>query len=296
VDTIYTEIKLSLRCTVKKFRLLILLFTALCLPSHADTLRYNKGEDPNADYCVAMLKLALSKINSDHQLEPIYAEMTQVRQVEDIKNGKLDVMWAGTSKELEDEVEPVRVPLFKGLLGHRFLIIRKGDQARFNNIENINDLRRIALGQGTAWIDTKVLEANQLNVVKTMKYQNLFYMLDGSRFDAFPRAVFEPFNEIASRPDLALTVEERLMLVYKMDFYLFVGKDNKQLARDLERGLDMAIADGSFDEIFMSSPLVQEAISKGNLKNRIVIPLDNPFNSPETPIDRAEYWIDPKSL
>ena len=281
---------------MKNIRLLMLLLATLSLSSQADTLRYNKGQDPNADYCVEMLKLALSKIGSNHQLEPIYGEMTQTRQVEDVKNGKLEVMWAGTSKELEDEVEPVRVPLFKGLLGHRFLIIRKGDQARFNNVKDINDLRNIALGQGTAWIDTKVLEANQLNVVKTMKYQNLFYMLDGSRFDAFPRAVFEPFNEIASRPELPLAVEERLMLVYKMDFYLFVNKQNKKLARDLERGLDMAIADGSFDKIFMSSPLVQEAISKGNLKNRIVIPLDNPFNSPETPIDRAEYWIDPKSL
>jgi hypothetical protein len=46
----------------------------------------------------------------------------------------------------------------------------------------------------------------------------------------------------------------------------------------------------------MSSPSVQEAISKGDLKNRIVIPLDNPFNSKETPIDRAELWIDPKTL
>lgn len=262
----------------------------------AVNLRYNKGEDPNADYCVAMLKLALSKIGGNYTYEPVFGEMTQTRQVEDVKNGKLDVMWAGTSKDIEDEVEPARVPLYKGLLGHRFLIIRKGDQARFDSVKNINDLRSIALGQGTAWIDTKVLEANQLNVVKTMKYQNLFYMLDGSRFDAFPRAVFEPFNEIATHPELNLAVEEHLMLVYKMDFYLFVNKNNKQLARDLERGLDIAIADGSFDKIFFSSPLVQEAISKGNLKNRIVIPLDNPFNSPETPIDRAEYWIDPKTL
>jgi hypothetical protein len=281
---------------VKSIRFFIVVILFLSIQTQAATLRYNRGGDPNVDYCIAMLSLALSKIGSDYQLEGVPGEMTQVRQVEAIKNGELDVMWAGTSKELEDEVEPIRVPLFKGLLGHRFLIIRQGDQARFNQVENIQDLRSISLGQGTAWIDTKVLEANQLKVVKTMKYQNLFYMLDGGRFDAFPRAVFEPFNEIAGLPQLPLAVEERLMLVYKMDFYLFVSKNRKQLARDLERGLDMAIADGSFDKIFMSSPLVQEAISKGNLKNRIVIPLDNPFNSPETPIDRAEYWIDPKHL
>jgi hypothetical protein len=264
--------------------------------SYALTLRYSDTADPTVAYCVQMLKLSLDHIDKTYELIPVKGEMTQVRQVEGVKNGSLDVMWAGTSKELEEELEPIRVPLFKGLLGHRFLIIRKGDQPKFNAIKNIQDLRAVALGQGTAWIDTKILEANQLKVVKTMKYQNLFYMLEGSRFDAFPRAVFEPFIEIESRPNLNLVVEENLMLVYKMDFYFFVNKNNKQLARDLERGLDMAIADGSFEKLFLSSPNVQEAISKGNLKNRIVIPLDNPFNSPETPIDRSEYWIDPTSL
>jgi hypothetical protein len=273
-------------------------FSNILIPmySYALTLRYSDTADPTVAYCVQMLKLSLDHIDKTYELIPVKGEMTQVRQVEGVKNGSLDVMWAGTSKELEEELEPIRVPLFKGLLGHRFLIIRKGDQPKFNAIKNIQDLRAVALGQGTAWIDTKILEANQLKVVKTMKYQNLFYMLEGSRFDAFPRAVFEPFIEIESRPNLNLVVEENLMLVYKMDFYFFVNKNNKQLARDLERGLDMAIADGSFEKLFLSSPNVQEAISKGNLKNRIVIPLDNPFNSPETPIDRSEYWIDPKSL
>lgn len=264
--------------------------------SHALTLRYSDTGDATVSYCVGMLKLSLDHLDKKYELVPVKGDMTQTRQVEDVKNGALDIMWAGTSKDLEEIMEPVRVPLYKGLLGHRVLIIRKGEQYKFNGIKNINDLRQVALGQGTAWIDTKILEANQLKVVKTMKYQNLFYMLDGSRFDAFPRAVFEPFNEIASRTNLPLTVEENLMLVYKMDFYFFVNKNNVQLARDLERGLDMAIADGSFEKQFLTSPNVQEAIAKGNLKNRIVIPLDNPFNSPQTPVDRTEYWIDPKHL
>jgi hypothetical protein len=160
----------------------------------------------------------------------------------------------------------------------------------------LEDLKKVKLGQGTAWIDTKILESNGLNLVKTMKYQNLFYMLDGGRFDAFPRAVFEPFSEVANYPNLGLTVEKRLMLVYKMDFYLFVNKNNKKLAKELELGLNRAIADGSFEKLFLSAPSVQEAIAKGDLKNRVVIPLDNPFNSKETPIDRAELWIDPKLL
>lgn len=263
----------------------------------AATLKYNQSEsDPNGFYAEKMIKLALEHVDSKYDLQRVPGALTQVRMVEDAMNGTLDIIWAGTSKELEDQLEPVRIPLYKGLLGHRFLIIRKGDQFKFDNVNSLEDLKKVKLGQGTAWIDTKVLESNGLNVVKTMKYQNLFYMLDGSRFDAFPRAVFEPFSEVASYPKLDLTVEKRLMLVYKMDFYLFVNKNNKKLARELELGLNRAIADGSFEKLFLSAESVQEAIAKGDLKNRVVIPLDNPFNSKETPIDRAELWIDPKAL
>lgn len=274
-----------------------LLFLAWNNSASAETFKINLADaDPNGPYMATMIKLAFEHLGRKVEFQPVTDDMTQTRLQEDTLNGKLDIMWAGTSKELEDELEPIRIPMFKGLLGHRLLIIRKDDQAKFDKVNSIEDLRQIPLGQGTAWIDTKVLEANGLKVVKTMKYQNLFYMLDGSRFDAFPRAVFEPFSEVDKRPNLNLAVEKHLMLVYKMDFYLFVSKNNKQLARDLELGLNRAIADGSFEKVFLSAPSVQEAISKGNLKSRVVIPLNNPFNSKETPIDRPELWIDPASL
>lgn len=276
-----------------------LLLSALFIAGacRAETLKINLSEtDPNGPYMAAMIKLAFEHLGRKVEFQPVNEGMTQTRLQEDTLNGRLDVMWAGTSKELEEQLEPIRIPVFKGLLGHRLLIIRKDDQAKFDNVKNIDDLRKIPLGQGTAWIDTKILESNGLKVVKTMKYQNLFYMLDGGRFDAFPRAVFEPFSEVEKKPELNLTVEKRLMLVYKMDFYLFVSKTNKQLARDLELGLNRAIADGSFEKLFLSDKSVQEAISKGDLRNRIVIPLDNPFNSKETPIDRPELWIDPATL
>ena len=270
---------------------------AMSAYTSAATLKYNQSEsDPNGFYAEKMIKLALEHIDTKYELQIVPGSLTQVRMVEDAMNGSLDIIWAGTSKDLEEQLEPVRIPLYKGLLGHRFLIIRKGDQARFDGINTLEDLKKVKLGQGTAWVDTKILEANALNVVKTMKYQNLFFMLDGGRFDAFPRAVFEPFSEVASYPNLNLTVESRLMLVYKMDFYLFVNKNNKKLARELELGLNRAIQDGSFEKVFLSAKSVQEAIAKGDLKNRVVIPLDNPFNSKETPIDRAELWIDPNSL
>lgn len=270
---------------------------AVTISASAEVLKYNQSDsDPNGYYAEKMIKLALSHIDTKYELQVVPGNLTQTRMVEDTLNNSLDIIWAGTSRDLEEQLELVKIPLYKGLLGHRLLIIRKGDQAKFDQVKNIEDLRKLRLGQGTAWADTKILQANGLNVVKTMKYQNLFFMLDGGRFDAFPRAVFEPFGEVDKHPELNLTVEKRLMLVYKLDFFLFVNKSKQKLARDLELGLNRALADGSFDKVFMSSPSVQEAITKGDLKNRIVIPLDNPLITNQVPVEREELWIDPSSL
>ena len=86
------------------------------------------------------------------------------------------------------------------------------------------------------------------------------------------------------------------MLVYKMPFYFFVAPSNKQLAADLELGLNRAIADGSFEKTFRNCPNVQEAIQKADMKNRTVFQLNNPGLPRLTPVDRPELWVDPKTL
>jgi hypothetical protein len=133
-------------------------------------------------------------------------------------------------------------------------------------------------------------------VVKANKYHSLLHMVDGGRFDAFPRGVQEPWSEVNSIPGLELGVEKRIMLVYKMPFYFFVSKNNTKLARDLELGLNRAIADGSFDELFFKDPSVRNAVEQGDLKNRMVFHLDNPSLPKETPVDRRELWLDLSNL
>ncbi|MCX4029761.1 hypothetical protein H0A36_18915 [Endozoicomonas sp. SM1973] len=47
---------------------------------------------------------------------------------------QLDVVWSMTSIERETLFTPVRIPLLKGLLGHRIFIIRNGEEQRFEGI------------------------------------------------------------------------------------------------------------------------------------------------------------------
>lgn len=256
-------------------------------------IRLNEPTDGNGRYAVQMLNLALSRIDTKYKLEMRDGTgETQGRTLNDVATGKLDILWTATDAELEETLLPIRIPLYKGLLGHRIFIIRKGDQARFDRVRTFEDLKQFKFGQGTTWADTKILEANGLTVVKTMKYEGLFFMLDGERFDAYPRGVQEPWQELITYSKLPLAVENKIMVVYQMPFYLFTSKDNKKLAADLERGFNIAIADGGFDEIFYNSPVVQSVADNAGIDERMIFRIKNPTMSKETPIDRPELWLD----
>ncbi|OZY86938.1 diguanylate cyclase [Cellvibrio mixtus] len=249
-------------------------------------------------YSVRMLTLALAHASTRYDIVPDAdgGQRTQGRYIEDLRTGRIDVMWAASDASIEEQVLPVRIPLLKGLLGHRIFLIHKNSQSKFDAVNTLDDLKKLKLGQGATWADTKILESNGLTVVKTQKYENLFYMLDGGRFDAFPRGVQEPWGEVNKIPGLELAIEKRLMLVYKMPFYLFVSPDNPALARDIEKGLNAMIADGTFDHEFLNDPSIKKVIELADLKNRKVFYLDNPALPKGTPVDRAELWLDINSL
>lgn len=260
-------------------------------------IRVNDSSDPNGPYAVKMIQLALKHIDKKYKLVVTKEPYSQVKIMEEVTNGKLEAFWNSSNADKESKFTPVRICLYKGLLGNRIFIINKNNQSKFDNVKTLEDLKKITIGQGKTWADTKILESNGLTVVKANKYESLFLMVDGGRFDAFSRGVHEPFGELDSHPNLKdLTVEKHLMLVYRMPFYLFVSKENKALAKDLEAGLNAAIADGSFDQTFFADPAVQDVMAKADMKNRRSFFLDNPTLSKETPLDRKELWFDPKSI
>lgn len=278
--------------------LLILVLGFIWLNAHAQTktLVYNSVEDSLARYSFGLVQKSLARSQYTWQYEKVEGEISQARIIEMVKNRKLDIMWAATNQDMENTLEPIRIPLFKGLLGHRIFLIHEGDQARFNAIKTFDDVKKLKLGQGTTWADTFILRHNGITVIAANKYESLFHMVDGGRFDAFPRGVQEPWSEMASHPDLELAVEKNLMLVYKMPFYLFVSKENTVLRKELYAGLRAMIEDGSFHEYFITDPTVLDVVKKANIKNRISFHLDNPTLPPETPINDPDLWLDPTQL
>ena len=259
-------------------------------------LRVVQGNNSIESYAKGLLKLALSKLPEKYVIEESIPNSSEERMVSMLMDNQLDVVWYATTNDLEERLQPVRICIYRGLLGYRVLMIKQGTQHKFDGITTLSDLKRVSLGQGRFWADTNVLTANGLNVVKVLKYEGIFYMLDGERFDAFPRGVHEPWSEMKRYPKLALDVEKNLLISYVNPFYFFVNKSNPRLAQDIEKGLRIALEDGSFDEYFFNDPTVKDVVEKANLKNRTIIHLDNPSLPPKTPVNDKSLWFDPYSL
>lgn len=266
--------------------------------THAMIVKTNLIPDGAREkYPIHLLEAAFSYFPDEEFVHQQYHEnVNHARLQLMVQEGSLDIMWAGTTPELERDFIPIRVPLFKGLLGHRIFIIRKGDEEKFSRITQFSDLLRLKAGQGRNWGDTQILESAGINVVKPVNYPNLFHMLDGERFDYFPRAVHEPWPEVSSRPELNLSIEEKLMLVYPMPLYFFVSKHNQQLADILIEGLNRAVDDGTFNQLFLNNEDIKTAIELTNMKDRRVFRVSNPNLSPETPLDDERLWFDINQL
>lgn len=272
---------------------LFLSITFFCHFSAAATLRVIQGSHPLDAYAVGALRVALAELDTPYQLEVTPEQMTQTRVIEQLRANKIDVMWLASNQEAEDMLLPVRFPLLKGLLGYRICIINPANQHKFSAVRTLDDLRTLTFGQGYGWPDVETLRSNGLKVVVTSKYENLFPMVEGGRFDGFPRGVLEPWVELRSRQELGLTVDTNVLLIYRLPFYLFVAPDNTKLARQLHEGFERALANGNFDRYFYGHEMIKSALELAKLQDRkAVFYLNNPTLSKDTPLDRKDYWFD----
>jgi hypothetical protein len=271
------------------------LFAVPLAASAVEIVRVPKPEfegDHRYDYALQLLQLALSKSGTEYRMQAAETPMNQERQVLEIEAGRsIDVGPIPSSAEREARLLPVYIPINKGLLGWRLGLIRKGDKGLVAGIDTLDDLKRLRLAQGQEWPDTQILRANGIDVITAPKYEGLFKMLTGKRFDYFPRSMMEIWEEQALNAD-TLEVEPRLALHYFYDAYFMVNRKNTRLAQDIQAGLEKAIADGSFDKLFQQ--YFGEWLRKAHLETRTVIELRNPLLTPGTPSNRPELWYDAK--
>ncbi|MBD8526778.1 hypothetical protein [Pseudomarimonas arenosa] len=256
---------------------------------------YPPGEssrDPRSRYPVQVLELALQRAGHSFIAMPSEVHAQQSRNLLLLAERKgIDVLWTVTSEQRERDLRPIRIPIDRGLFGWRLLLIRQGDQARFDRIDSLHALAGLRGGQGHDWPDTPVLESAGLKIETAPHYEGLFAMLARGHIDYFPRSVAEVWAELALRQDQSMALENTLVLHYPSALYFFVHPDNQPLAEAIERGLRQALADGSFLALFRQQ--FGSAIERARLTDRRILSLANPLLPQRTPVAESALWFRP---
>jgi ABC-type amino acid transport substrate-binding protein len=275
-------------------------FAAVAAPT---TLTYpltSEGVDSRYDYEWAVLRTALEKSSGRfgrYDLQRTQAAMSPPRVLHEMgtARGKINVFVRATAPELERQFLPVRLPVDRGLLGYRLMLIRAADQGRYTRVRTVADLARLRAGLGQGWADVEILKAAGIPVVEGSSYNGLFSMLDAHRFDFYLRSLDEATREIDERQDQYphMAIEQTLLVHYPLPRYFFLRRDAEGalLAQRIEAGMEMMIRDGTLNTLFMRYK--GDLIRKARLAQRHVIQIPNPQLGRETPLGRPELWFNP---
>ncbi len=215
----------------------------------------NLKQDHDDYYYSHLLELALTKTVPTHgpfKLSFVPVMPITNRLLREIERGRIDVTWMPHSQNLRYNIVPIPIRLLKNLSDYRVFLIRTEDQERFSAVKSLTDLRKLKGGIGSHWPDRQVMEENGLPLVLSMSYFNLFKMLKSHRFDYFSRGIYQVRIEVETYASQGIALESSLFLRYENPVYFYVRKDNKALMERIEQGLKIALADGSFNELFSS--------------------------------------------
>lgn len=240
-------------------------------------------------YPLQLLTLALNESQVAHKLQPSDDVLVQSRALKLLEeNQSITLAWSMTSAEREDNLLPVRIPIYKGLYGWRLLLVMPDSPLLQQPVSSVTELKKYVLVQGHDWPDNVLLRSNGLRLDTATHIELLFSMLQKGRADAFPRSVLEIWSEMDARPN-QFSVAPGVALYYPTAVYFFFNKQNAALAKLVEQGLNRAIANGKFDQLFYQHH--SDAIARSALSQRTILRLHNAALPESTPVERKELWF-----
>jgi len=245
-------------------------------------------------YPLQLLSLALDQTGVNYQLNPSVSIQPKGKTLDRLQdNREVNVVWSMTSTQREKDLLPIRIPIFKGLIGWRLLLIRQEMAEPFSYIKEFDQLVKLSPLQGRDWPDTKILQSNGFDVNTELSQSALMNMLGNAQGDFFPRSIIEIWEEL-EKSDVAsqIQIQPSIGIRYPAAIYFFVNKKSVPLANLIETGLEKAIENGAYEALFVEN--YKAYIDRAQIENRTFYSLENTFLPEKTPLDRKELWFDGK--
>lgn len=257
-------------------------------------------EANSGTYTTELIKLALEKTRASHgeyQLI-IGPEMPHIRRIAFVQQNSspnsftlraYDEKWHASGN-----LTYVNFPIDLGALGWRICFVSPQSKEKIKTAKSLDDLRNYSIVQGLGWGDNKILRENGFRVIELDGYQSLFQMVASGRADLFCRGFNELPIEYAARKEMGnLIYDESFLLYYKMPYFLYTNKANALAKQRLEKGLEIAYADGSIMCLWLDK--FKGSVEFSNIGRRKIFQLKN-SGILNLSTDYEKYVIDPLML
>lgn len=184
---------------------------------------------------------------------------------------------AGNAKLADEKKTLIPLPLMKGLLGYRILIIRAEDKAKFAAIKSAQQLQKLRMGIPKTWADAELFRHNGYQVEEKGNFDDLFERLENNEFDYVTFGANEVSGVFSERAAASgkLVVESSLVVFYPFPLVFYVNPDNKILAERVTSGLQAISRNGVLDTIFKR--YFAADLTAVNVPARTMISLKNPI-------------------
>lgn len=256
-------------------KLWLCLLLLLPMATHAQ-LEVRISDSRKSNIYMDALVWLLDKSGKEYQLiHTDHPTSTQQRKVIMLRKKEIDVMYAGHTAALEQQLTAIRIPITRGLIGHRLLVVHAQALSRYQGIKTLAALQQNPALLGFGWPEVALFSANHIPVYERI-YDEIFAAVNNGHRGFFARGVLEVYGELADRPAMNnLRVEPNILLRYPSAVFFFVHPDNLELQQALKEGFNKGYADGSYVQFLYSHPLVRQAQQQYQLDQRQMIELKN---------------------
>jgi hypothetical protein len=205
-----------------------------------------------------ILEAALKATNASHGHWALQEDLTDYPLAADeasvFRSKGFDIFGtvAGNTKLAAEKKILIPLPLMKGLLGYRILIIRAADKEKFAAIKSAQQLQQLRLGIPSTWADAELFRQNGYKVEEKGSFDDLFTRLENNEFDYVSFGANEVAGVFAQRAAQSgkLIVDSSLLVYYPFPLVFYVNPNNKALAQQVTQGLQTIISNGELDAIF----------------------------------------------
>ncbi|MGJ8682493.1 hypothetical protein [Paraglaciecola sp.] len=271
-------------------KVLFLVFAISFYPNYVSAEKVVFGGLEGDPYFINLLSHTLSySPDKKYKVEAFSLDVPKPRIFKMLEDDDgVHVLTGSATAKRESQYRAVYFPILKGVKGWRVPIISAKKPKIFSDVDNLNRFKSFVPVQFNTWISTKIFEFNEIEVAKGSNYKGLYLMLDKGRVDYLPRSILDVKRDLNIYPELDLMLDPNILIKYPSAYYFYVNKGNEMLAKDIKRGLELSLSDGSFDRLFNKA--FGSSLRFVGVHNRKVIQLNSPYKLKSMPLERSELW------